>query len=179
MLSIDHKDNNGSRTDYKAYSHREFYHLLRTTPVQTDLQVLCFNCQWRKRIYGDDRFEWNSKMVFADREPKPTFGRYKGHYVSDTPIVQDLSPNEIVGLAWLQTVRISSTRNYAEAAGVSLSTAQRQLNRMSQLGCIDRIGKGPNTLYSFSRLLGQPSESIEKTNSPAELVDERIPACYV
>jgi hypothetical protein len=70
ILTIDHKNNNGA-ADRKRFScSRAFYHELRVGQPRSDLQVLCFNCQWRKRIYGDDITKWDSLKTSTEDEPK-------------------------------------------------------------------------------------------------------------
>lgn len=54
VLSIDHKFDTGAdeRRSNKKLLGIHFYRLLAKSPIRDDLQVLCMNCQYRKRFYG-------------------------------------------------------------------------------------------------------------------------------
>lgn len=79
VLTIDHKDDNGAPERKTHSCSRRFYHKLRTDSLREDLQVLCFNCQWRKRMYGSDFTTWEGQKFTTDRPSKPirTYHRHK------------------------------------------------------------------------------------------------------
>ena len=59
VLSLDHVNDDGAeekrRLNKRGYSW--YYHLL-AEPTRDDLQVLCLNCQYRKRNYGKNIALW-------------------------------------------------------------------------------------------------------------------------
>lgn len=69
-LTIDHKNDNGATDKWRNQS-RKFYYVLRVSPRRDDLQLMCFNCQWRKRIYGSDMTTWESKKVSTSVKARP------------------------------------------------------------------------------------------------------------
>ena len=69
VLTIDHINDDGN-TEKHRDSSRKFYYELRTQPLREDLQILCFNCNWRKRIYGSDMSQWDRKKVDTTKASK-------------------------------------------------------------------------------------------------------------
>jgi len=68
ILTIDHINDDGAidRRRVKATKQR-FYSFLMRNPRRSDLQVLCHNCQWKKRIYGPNISEWPNKRREAEK----------------------------------------------------------------------------------------------------------------
>lgn len=56
VLSIDHINDDGAKD--RRYKNRRFSYLNILKKKRDDLQVLCMNCQWRKRIYGKKFSTW-------------------------------------------------------------------------------------------------------------------------
>lgn len=61
VLTIDHKNDDGAEERKGVYHHSYFTTLLKN-PKRSDLQTLCWNCQFRKRLYGPDFSTWKEKM---------------------------------------------------------------------------------------------------------------------
>lgn len=59
-LSIDHINDDGAneRRRFRLNNGTRWYRILLKSTIRTDLQVLCMNCQWRKRIHGPDHSKW-------------------------------------------------------------------------------------------------------------------------
>jgi hypothetical protein len=60
-LSLDHINNDGyveRRRENGSNTSVGFYRRLLRAPVRSDLQILCMNCQWRKRMRGPDYTKW-------------------------------------------------------------------------------------------------------------------------
>lgn len=59
VLTIDHINDDGAKERRtKRLTGYNFYHALLKIPRRSDLQVLCCNCQNRKRFYGSKMSEW-------------------------------------------------------------------------------------------------------------------------
>ena len=56
ILSIDHINDDGGQE--RKRSRKDFYRRLASDPRRDDLQILCMNCQYRKRVYGPDMSKW-------------------------------------------------------------------------------------------------------------------------
>ena len=63
VLSIDHINNDGSLE--RGRSGQSIYRKLINKPKRSDLQVLCLNCQFRKRLYGNDFSTWETQKRFT------------------------------------------------------------------------------------------------------------------
>ena len=61
ILTIDHVHDDGIKDRHLGGT--GFYCKLKRQPRLPDLQVLCFNCQLRKRNYGPDISSWKERMV--------------------------------------------------------------------------------------------------------------------
>lgn len=76
ILTIDHKNNDGKKDRGKKCS-RQFYYDLRVGEIRDDLQVMCMSCNTRKRIYGNDLSQWESKKVMTSQVTPRPFRIYK------------------------------------------------------------------------------------------------------
>lgn len=63
ILSIDHINDDGFKERAKFdKNHSNNYAKLYKRPKRKDLQILCMNCQWRKRVYGPNFSTWRKKQ---------------------------------------------------------------------------------------------------------------------
>jgi hypothetical protein len=72
VMTIDHINNDGTKE--RKNTNRHLYSRLLKQSIRPDLQVLCFSCQWRKRLYGSDVNLWDEKALtidFGRNEPVP------------------------------------------------------------------------------------------------------------
>ena len=53
------------------------------------------------------------------------------------------------GVDFAKTHSIFSKSNFADALSLSLRTAERQLQQMTQMDILEKVGSGPNTKYKF------------------------------
>ena len=61
VLTVDHLGNNGCKERREKGPHS--FRILYGKPVRKDIQILCFNCNWRKRAYGTDTSMWCQQVV--------------------------------------------------------------------------------------------------------------------
>jgi hypothetical protein len=138
ILTIDHKNNDGGK-DYKRVCSRKFYKELRDGILRDDLQVLCFNCQWRKRMYGDDFSLWTQKTILT------TDGIASVGAVG-RPCVETKDLN----LAWLQTQTSITSSDYALLSNQTNRTANRHISMLIDIGVLEKVGNGPTTVYNVN-----------------------------
>ncbi len=71
----------------------------------------------------------------------------------------DLSSRHRLGWEWLVGQPSASTREYAEALDMAVSTAQKHMARFQRLGLIRQIGRGRNTRYAVVPSAGSTGNS--------------------
>ena len=68
ILSIDHINDDGYLERRSHSSGQHLYRKLVNKPRRSDLQILCHNCQVRKRLYGADFSTWEAQKQFLPLE---------------------------------------------------------------------------------------------------------------
>lgn len=58
VLTLDHIDDHGAEERRSGSRGFSWYNKLQREGLRDDLQVLCMNCQFRKRNYGGDFSTW-------------------------------------------------------------------------------------------------------------------------
>jgi hypothetical protein len=80
VLSIDHINNDGYKDRKLSHSQYEILKRnLQNGQKRDDLQVLCMNCQFRKRIYGDNTKNWDRSKIFLSSIPLPVFRKCRSY----------------------------------------------------------------------------------------------------